>query len=139
MGGRFHTRPVAETGPESAAGAGLWVERAADTGRETVNTAVTARMVATLHPRRPNEGAGRPVSNGARKRTSAKRIAQAMTRLARIAVLVQNSSAVGPSSSTASTATMTPKTTLATGPSGTVLGSGTMNSAKINISGDVTR
>src|SRR5690349_8478415 len=134
IGGRFHTRPDAETGPDSptggrapaaapvsqlatgcsdaptlrvtvgvepsarpAAGAGLCVERVADTGRDAVNTAVTARIVAVLHPRRANEGTSSPTSNGARKRTSAKRIAHAMTRLARIAVLVQNSRAVGPS------------------------------------------
>src|SRR6202140_2184698 len=70
---------------------------------------------------------------------SANRSEQAMTRLARIAVLVQNSSVVGPSRRTANSATITPKTMRATLPSGTVLGSGIMNRAKIRISGDVTR
>ena len=61
--------------------------------------------------------------------TGAKRMAQAMTRLERIAVLVQNSSVVGPRSNVASSATRTPKTALPTWPSGTVLGSGIMKKA----------
>jgi hypothetical protein len=62
-----------------------------------------------------------------------------MTRLPRMAVFVQNSSDVGPRRSTASSATMIPKKTRDTWPSGTVRGSGIMNSAKIKISGDVIR
>ena len=106
-----------------------------------MHSSATARAAGTCHLNPPSIQRTPPPSatNGARKATSAKRRAQAMTRLPRIAVLVQNSSVVGPISSTASMATMTPKTTLATWPSGTVLGSGIMNRAKIRTSGEVTR
>src|SRR6266849_6638137 len=133
----------------------------ADTGTAPANTAATASAAGTRQSlRAPSADSGRysAASNGATKRASANRPAHAMTRLARMAVLVQYSRAVGPSSSTARRATTTPKTNLATGPSGTVwratttpktnlatgpsgtvLGSGIMNKAKIRISGDVTR
>src|SRR5258708_34728236 len=75
----------------------------------------------------------------ARKAVRANRSAQARTRLARIAVFVQNSSVVGARSRTANRATITPKTIRATLPSGTVLGAGMMQRAKIRISGEVTR
>src|SRR5256885_6708714 len=61
-----------------------------------------------------------PSSNGAIKRARPNRPAHAMTRLARIAVLVQNSRVVGPRRSTDSRATITPKTNLDAWPSGTV-------------------
>ena len=56
-----------------------------------------------------------------------------------MAVLVQNSSVVGPRRTTERKATMTPKTNRPTWPSGTVRGSGIMKKAKINTSGEVTR
>ena len=124
-----------------AAGSGLCVEISAATGMAPRQMTATARAAGTCQRKPPNIHGSAPSSDskGARKLTSANRRAQAMTRLARIAVLVQNSSVVGPSSSTASAATKTPKTTRASGLAGTVLGSGTMNSAKIRISGDVAR
>src|SRR5882762_3718705 len=126
-------RPAAVSGP--------CVARSADTGMAPRPTTATAIAAGTCQRKPLNMKGKAPSSdsNGARKRTRANRSAQAITRLARIAVLVQNSSVVGPSSTTASNATKTPKTTLASCPSGTVLGSGTMNSAKIRISGDATR
>src|SRR5260370_26683933 len=114
----------------------------ADTGTAPANKAATPRAADTRQTLlAPSADSGRysAASNGARKRASANRPAQAMTRLARMAVLVQYSRAVGPSSSTARIATTTPKTTLATAPSGTVLGSGIMNRAKLTSPGDVTR
>src|ERR1700720_4857689 len=101
----------------------------ADTGTAPANTAAAANAAGTRQSfRAPSADKGRysAASNGATKRASANRPAHAMTRLARMAVLVQYSRAVGPSSSTARTATTTPKTTRATGPSGTGLGSGIM-------------
>ena len=53
--------------------------------------------------------------------------------------MVQNSSVVGPRSTTDSRATITPNTNLPTWPSGTVRGSGIMKKAKISSSGEVTR
>src|ERR1700682_6725762 len=72
-----------------AAGSGLWVDRSAATGRVPTNSSATASAAGRRQPRRrrPALGLSR-ASSGDRKRTSAKRIAQAMTRLARIAVLV---------------------------------------------------
>src|SRR6266851_7698601 len=131
-----------EPSGSSAAASGICVEISADTGTAPANTAATARAAGTRHNlRAPSADSGRysAASNGATNRANANRPAHAMTRLARMAVLVQYSRAVGPSSSTARMATTTPKTTLATGPSGTVLGSGIMNKAKIRISGEVTR
>src|SRR5260370_30996268 len=131
-----------EPSGSSAAASGMWVEISADTGTAPANTAATASPAGTRQSlRAPSADSGRysAASNGATKRASANRPAHAMTRLARMAVLVQYSRAVGPSSSTARRATTTPKTSLATAPSGTVLGSGIMNNAKIRISGDVTR
>ena len=74
-----------------------------------------ASAAGTCQRKLPNTHRSPPpcATNGARNATSANRIAQAITRLARIAVFVQNSKEVGPSSSTASMATMTPNTTLA--------------------------
>src|SRR5882672_7161334 len=124
-----------------AAASGPWVDRSAATGMEPTSNIATAKPTGNRQPKWKKSRLSLTPSarNGARKLTSANRSAQAMTRLARIAVLVQNSSVVGPSNSTASRATPTPNTTLANGASGTVLGSGIMNRAKISISGDVTR
>src|SRR6267378_2719968 len=129
--------------PSASPGAacGPCVARSADTGMAPRPTTAMAIAAGTCQrkPLNMNGKAPSSDSNGARKRTSANRSAHAMTRLARIAVLVQNSSVVGPRSTTASNATQIPKTTLASCPSGTVLGSGTMNRAKMRISGDATR
>ena len=66
-------------------------------------------------------------------------MAQATTRLARSAVLVQNSVPVGPSSSAERKPTASPKRTRLTGDTGTVLGSESMKKAKTSTSGEVTR
>src|SRR5260370_41726065 len=91
----------------------------ADTGTAPANRAAAASAAGTRQSRRaPSADNGRysAASNGATKRASANRPAQAMTRLARMAVLGQYSSAVGPSSSTARRATTTPQTSLPPGP-----------------------
>src|ERR1700730_1872272 len=121
-----------------AAGTGLWVDRSAATGRVPTNSRATASAAGRRQPSRrlPALGLSR-ASSGDRKRASAKRRAQAITRLARIAVLVQNSRVVGPISRTARTATIMPNATRATGPSGTVLGSGTMKRPKTRSSGEI--
>src|SRR3979490_2419868 len=93
-----------EPSARPAAGSGLWVETSAATGTLPIKRTATARAAGTCH-RQPLNIQGTPplsLSNGARNLTSAKRSAQATTRLPRIAVLVQNSSEVGPSSKTAS-------------------------------------
>ena len=64
---------------------------------------------------------------------------QATTRLARSAVLVQNSVAVGPRSRADKKPTVSPKRTLLSGETGTVLGSESMKKAKTRTSGEVTR
>src|SRR5438270_1154706 len=128
-----------EPSGSSGAGWGLWVERLAATGRLSVKRRTRAMVATTGQNVRRRLTAGAPGSRCANARVRAKRRAHAMTRLPRIAVLVQNSSVVGPSNTTASNATTTPNTILATGPSGTVLGSGIMNSAKISTSGEVKR
>src|SRR5260370_1323035 len=123
-----------------ATGWGLWVERSEDTGTQATSRDETAMAAGTRQPGIKNEDAPYIESRReARKATRAKRSAQANTRLARIAVLVQNSSVVGPRSNTANRATITPKTIRAPRPSGTVLGSGIMKRAKIRTSGDVGR
>src|ERR1700730_11413068 len=123
-----------------AAGSGLCVERSAATGRVPTNIRATASATGSRQLRRrlPALSLLR-FSSGAKERASAKRRAQAITRLPRIAVFVQNSSVVGASSSTDRMATTMPNAILATGPSGTVCGSGIIKSPKTRSSGDVTR
>ena len=124
----------------SAAGTGLCVDRSDASGTQPTQTRVAAAIAGVRQPRRRSAASGLPpCSSGSSSRASANRPAHAMTRLARIAVLVQNSRVVGPSSRTESRATTTPNTSRAAWPSGTVRGSGTMNRAKINTSGEVTR
>src|SRR5712691_5504687 len=126
-----------EPSGRSANGCGLRVDRSAATGRAPRLRRAIASAAGTCQRKLPNiQRSPPPSTKGARNATSANRSAQAITRLARIAVLVQNSKEVGPSSSTASMATITPKTTLANWLSGTVLGSGIMNRANIKTSGD---
>src|SRR2546425_2117357 len=119
----------------SAAGVGLWVAMSEEIGTQPTQIAVTKKaagarqLIWRIALVKLN-----PSSNGAISRARPKRPAHAMTRLARIAVLVQNSRVVGPRSRTDSRATITPKTNLDAWPSGTVRGSGTMNKAKIRTS-----
>src|SRR5450759_1385388 len=125
----------------AAAGCGPWVDRSAAIGTHPTHNMATAKPTGTRQPRWKKSDASRTpsASSGARKRARANRSAQATTRLARIAVLVQNSSVVGPSSRTDNSATTAPNTIRETLPSGTVLGSDSMNRAKIKTSGEVTR
>jgi len=124
----------------SAAGWGSWVAASDATGRAATRTSPTRTVAGALQlMRRSPVSTPAPASSGATSRTSANRAPHAITRLARIAVFVQNSSTVGPMSSAESSATKTPNTNRATCPSGTVRGSGIMNRAKIITSGEVTR
>src|SRR5581483_6450473 len=124
----------------SAAGCGLCVAASEAMGSAATRTSVASATAGARQPipRSPVQNPA-PASRGATSRINANRPAQAMTRLARMAVLVQNSSTVGPMSSADSSATPTPNTKRPTGPSGTVRGSGIMNRAKIITAGDVTR
>src|SRR5437763_4644011 len=89
-----------EPSDSSAAGSGPWVERSAATGSRYVPKRAAA-TTATAPPTRRRAGTGSPPGSvEASSRARAKRPAQAITRLARMAVLVQNSRLVGPSSST---------------------------------------
>src|SRR5258708_13208909 len=107
-----------------ATGWGLWVERSEDTGTQATSRDETAMAAGTRQPGIKNEDAPYIESRReARKATRAKRSAQANTRLARIAVLVQTSSVTGPRSNTPNMPPITPKTIRAPRPSGTVLGS----------------
>src|ERR1700682_65274 len=103
-----------------AAGTGLWVERSAATGMVPTNSrpTVSAAGRRQLRRRRPARCRSR-ASSGDRNRARAKRRAHAITRLARIAVLVQNSSVVGPINRTARMATTRPNATRAPAPAGT--------------------
>src|SRR5437868_15375327 len=84
------TRVGVDPSASPAAGSGLWVDRSAATGRVPTNSSATARAAGRRQPRRRRPALCRSrVSSGDRNRTSAKRRAQATTRLARIAVLVQ--------------------------------------------------
>src|SRR5438132_714078 len=123
-----------------AAGSGLWVDRSAATGTVPANTRATASAAGRRQWRRPLPALRRPrASSGTIDQASTKRKAQAITRLARIDVFVQNSSVVGPRSSTDRMATTMPNAIRATGPSGTVRGSGIMNNTNTRTSGEVTR
>src|ERR1700730_12561054 len=87
-----------EPSDSPAAGSGLRVERSADTGTAPMLTTATATAAGTYHRKPPNIHSRHSTSsNGARKAASPNFSPHAMTRLARIAVLVQNSSVVGPS------------------------------------------
>src|SRR5579872_2688870 len=123
----------------AGAGSGPCVERSAATGSAVTRSSVTPSTAGDVQPSRRTTSIGPASSSPAVARISAKRPAHAITREARIAVLVQNSSVVGPMSSTERRPTAAPNTIRARGLSGTVLGSGTMNSAKTRTSGEVTR
>src|ERR1700719_1172445 len=89
VGGRVGVDPSASP----AAGTGLWVERAAATGMVPTKSRPTASAAGRRQLRRrlPARCLSR-ASSGDRNCASAKRRAHAITRLARIVVLVQNSS-----------------------------------------------
>src|SRR6202162_5759298 len=110
-----------------AAGTGLWLERSAATGMVPTKSRATASTAGRRQLRRRLPARCRSrASSGDRNRASAERRAQAITRLARIAVLVQNSRVVGPINRTARMATTRPNATRDTAPSGTGLGAGIM-------------
>ena len=102
--------------PSGSSGAGtvLCSESSADSGSAVSSRRESPSAAGARTPsRRSASSHGPPSSSGATSRAIHQRPAHVKTRLARIAVLVQNSSTVGPMSTTDRKAVRTPKTTRA--------------------------